>query len=120
VISSPAISYHGQTPDGTHYEKRDFLLQRVRDFVASGKTLDGIRLYTSVGTQEQFEPLIANWEFTSSFYRLTALLRKAAIPGLTLMTEALEGESHTTSWPIAFTHGIQAVFGTRMIPNGAT
>ncbi|MDB6009724.1 MAG: alpha/beta hydrolase [Gammaproteobacteria bacterium] len=120
VLSSPAISYHGQTPNGAHYEKRDFLLQRARDFVASGKTLDGICLYMSVGTQEQFEPLIANWEFTSGFYRLTALLRKAAIPGLTLMTEALVGESHTTSWPIAFTHGIQAVFGTRMISNGAT
>jgi uncharacterized protein len=119
VISSPAISYHGEAPNGIRYENQDFLLQRAREFIASGNTMDNVRLYMSVGTQEQFEPLIANWEFTSSFYRLIAVLRKGAIPGLTLITEALMGETHTTAWPIAFIHGIQAVFGTRTISDRA-
>jgi uncharacterized protein len=118
VISSPAVSYHGTTPNGTHYENHDFLLERAREFLAAAKSLYGMRLYMSVGTEEQFEPLIANWQFVSSFYRIVALIRGATVPGLTLMTEALSGETHTTAWPIAFMHGVGAVFGTRNISRG--
>jgi uncharacterized protein len=115
IVSSPTVNYHGVTPNGTRYETHDFMLQRARSFMASTKSLDGIKLYMSVGTEEEFEPLIANWQFTSSFYRMAALLRAAAIPGLGLMTEAFPGETHATVWSVAYTHGVQAVFGTRRI-----
>jgi hypothetical protein len=115
ICSSPTLIYHGVTPNGTRYEHHDFLLQRTREFIATSNSLNGIRLYLSVGSEEQFEPIIANWQFTSSFYRMIALLAEAAIPGLTLMSEVLMSETHTTVWPIAFTHGVQAVFGRRRL-----
>ncbi len=118
IISSPAVSYHGTTADGTRYEHHDFLFERATAFFATGNSLEGTRLYMSVGTEEQFEPSIANWQFVSSFYRMVALIKDAASPGLTLMTEALANETHTTAWPIAFIHGIQATLGTRSIPKG--
>jgi hypothetical protein len=39
-------------------------------------------------------------------------MKAAAIPGLEFTSEAFSGETHTTVWPIAFMHGIRAVFGT--------
>ncbi|MGO8973740.1 MAG: alpha/beta hydrolase [Steroidobacteraceae bacterium] len=112
ILSSPALAYHGETAAGVHYDANDFMLERAREFTTSGRSLTGIRLYMSVGTEEELEPLIANWHFTSSFYRMTALLRMAAIPDLNLMTEVFAGETHATVWPMAFMHGIQAVFAT--------
>jgi predicted alpha/beta superfamily hydrolase len=112
IISSPAVRYHGKTSAGINYENYDFLLQDARRFVLSGKPLNGGRVYMSVGTEEEFEPNLVDWQLTSSFYRLSALLKAAAMPGLTLLTEALQGETHMTAWPIAFMHGIQAVFRT--------
>jgi predicted alpha/beta superfamily hydrolase len=111
VLSSATVNYHGEAPSGTCYVNHDFMLQRARDFIASGKALHGIKLYMSVGTEEEFEPLIANWQFTSSFYRITALLKAAAIPGLKLTTEVFQGETHMSAWPIAFIHGMRAMFG---------
>lgn len=118
IISSPVLSYHGETPSGTRYENYDFMLQQAEDFIASGKSLAGIELYMSVGSEEEFEPLLANWRFTSSFYRMTALLKRAAIPGLKLMTEVFSGETHTTVWPVAFAHGVQTIFATRRAAGG--
>jgi len=116
IISSPGLIYHGDVTGGTkRYENYDFALQEVRAFIASGKSLPEVQLYLSVGTEEEFEPAIANFQLTSSFYRMAALLRAAAIPGLKLMTEVFAGETHQTAWPIAFIHGIQAVFGQRQV-----
>ena len=118
ICSSPTVVYNGVTPSGTRYENHDFMLQRAREFIAGGRSLNGVRLYLSVGTEEEFEPLIANWQFVSGFYRMVALLRRAAIPGLTLMAEAAHGETHTTVWPIAFMRGVQAILGTRRVSSG--
>jgi predicted alpha/beta superfamily hydrolase len=115
IISSPALTYHGTTPDGTIHDNDDFLLQRVRDFTVARESLGAVQLYISVGGQEQYEPLIGNWQMVSSFYRLVALLKQAEIPGLRLASEVFAGESHVTAWPIAFMHGIQSVFGTRRV-----
>jgi predicted alpha/beta superfamily hydrolase len=114
ITSSPAVLFHGTTPDGTRYENHEFMLERARAFAASGKSLHGVRLYLSAGTEEEFEPELAHWRITSGYYRLAALLKAAAIPGLTLITEVLVGESHTTTWPIAFMHGIRAVLGSQI------
>ena len=111
IISSPGLIYHGRSPAGVNYENYDFVLQEARRFIACAKPLSDIRVYMSVGTEEEYEPAFAQWQLTSSFYRMTALLKAAAIPGLELMTEAFAGETHLTVWPMAFIHGVRAVFG---------
>jgi uncharacterized protein len=113
IISTPALMYHGESSAGMHYENNDFLLRNARNFIHSRPSLDGVRIYMSVGAEEEFESTITEFQFTSSLYRLAALLRAAAIPGLELTTEVFPGETHLTVWPIAFIHGIQATFGTR-------
>lgn len=113
VISSPGLIYNGVSSAGVRYENYDFVLQYARSFMASGRSLKGVRLYVSVGTEEEFEPGLANWQLTSSFYRLVALLRGSPIEGLDLAAEAFAGETHSTVWPMAFVHGLQSVFGTR-------
>jgi predicted alpha/beta superfamily hydrolase len=112
IISSPGLFYHGAASAGVSYENYDFVLRDARRFIASGKTLCGVRAYMSVGSGEEFEPAYAQFQLTSSFYRMVALLRAASIPGIELMTEVFPGETHMTVWPMAFIHGVQAVFGT--------
>jgi hypothetical protein len=63
-----------------------------------------------VGAEEEFDSLRARWQFTSGFYHLAALLKRAAIPGLERVTEAVPGETHMTVWPIAFMHGVRTIF----------
>lgn len=109
IISSPALGYHGETPSGVRYENDEFLIRRVREFIASGQGLEGIALHVSVGMEEEFDPLIANWRFTSNFFRLIALLRQTPIPGLRFTFDAFSGKNHLTAWPLAFMHGIPAV-----------
>jgi len=82
-------------------------LELARHFLASGPLLDGTRLFLSVGTEEQFEPLIARWQFVSNFYQLVQLLKEAPPLGLEIRAEALAGETHATAWPIAFMHGLR-------------
>jgi hypothetical protein len=72
--------------------------------------MQGINLYLSVGSEEEFEPGLQPWQITSSFYRMAQLLKSSAIAGLGLKTEVFHGETHMTVWPMAFIHGIQAVF----------
>jgi len=114
IVSSPTLTYHGVTPVGTRYDNHDFMLRRARDFIASGASLDGIRLHMSVGGEEEFDPVVANWQFTSSFYRMATLMKGAAIPGLQLTSEVFAGRTHTTVWPDAVIHGIRAVLGNSM------
>lgn len=112
IISSPGLIYDGTSSAGINYENYDFLLQHAREFVASGKSLDGVTVYMSVGAEEEFEAGLEQWHLTSGFYRMIALMKAAAIPGLVLLTEVFSDETHATAWPIAFMHGVQAVFGT--------
>jgi uncharacterized protein len=109
IISSPGLTYHGRSPGGVHYENYDFMLERARQFAAAKRTLGGIRLCLSVGGKEEFEPELACWRLTSSFYQMVAFLKSAEIPGLELITELLLGETHATAWPIAYMHGVRAV-----------
>jgi predicted alpha/beta superfamily hydrolase len=113
VISSANMIFHGESSAGVPYDNHDFLLQEARAFIASGRALHGVSLFLSVGTEEEFEEGLGRSQLTSSFYRMAALLKAAAIPGLTLMVEALQGETHMTAWPIAFIRGVPAVFRVR-------
>jgi len=112
IISSPCVQFHGESSGGVMYENFDFLLREARRFIASGISLAGINLYLSVGSEEEFEPGTQRYQLTSSFYRMAALLKDAHLPGLRLVTEAFAGETHMTVWPMAFMHGLQAVFRT--------
>lgn len=112
IISSPSLTYHGISQSGAEYDNYEFLLKQAQQFAASGRALPGLRMYMSVGSEEEFEPTYAKWQLTSSFYRLAAFLKSAAIPGLQLTTEIFAGETHMTVWPMAFIHGVQAVYGT--------
>ncbi len=109
IISSPGVIYNGRTPGGTQYDNYEFVLDDARKFIASGKSLSGVRVYMSVGTEEEFEPYLAQWQLTSSFYRMAKLLKTSVIPGLELTSEVFPGERHMTVWPLAFMHGVQAV-----------
>jgi predicted alpha/beta superfamily hydrolase len=111
IVSSPVLTYDGMTADGSQYEHHDFMLERLRQFAAAGSALHGVHLCLSVGSEEESRPVIANWHFTSSAYRMAALLRELRIPGLKWTFEALAGETHITAWPIAFMHGIRRCFG---------
>ena len=115
VVSSPGVTYHGKAPGGIHYDNDEFGLRMVRDFAASGQDLHGVRLYLSVGAEEEYESGLANWRLTSSLQRLSNVFKETAIPGLEVMTEIIPEEGHITVWPIAFIHGIQTMFGTRNV-----
>lgn len=100
VISSPGISY-----DGDHYGIRE-----AQEFIASGRPLNA-RLVMSVGEEEEFDRDVERAQLVSSFYRLAALLRGSAIPDLKFSCHVVPGGTHVGVWPIAFGHGVQAVYG---------
>lgn len=111
ICGSPGLLMHGVTPGGFAYDNYDCGGLLVRDFIASGKSLDGIKLYMSMGEDE--ENVV--WKMVQGFYDMLKSLKTAAIPGLQVMSELLPAESHITGVPNAFVHGVQAVFGTRRI-----
>jgi predicted alpha/beta superfamily hydrolase len=115
ICSSPTIAYSGVDSTGLRHENNEFMLRRVEDFIKSGNSFDDVQLYLSVGSEEQFDPARTNWQFVSGYYRLVTLLKQSPIPGLITMSEVLVGETHMTSWPIAFIHGVQSVFGMRRV-----
>src|SRR5690606_7434891 len=102
------------------------------EFIASGRRLDRVKLYLSIGTEEDFQALYygelqpgverdlkrayyGEAQLTSTFFRMAALLKHAAIPGLEIIVEPFAGEVHMTVYPMAFIHGVQAVFGLRRV-----
>jgi uncharacterized protein len=111
IVSSPGLIYHGESSAGMRYDEYDFVLQYARSFIESGAALPGIRLFMSVGTEEEYEPQLLQWRPTSSFYRMAALLRAASIPGLAFIAETFAGERHETIWPRAFICGVHALLG---------
>lgn len=115
IVSSPGVIYHGEAPGGAQFENNEFGLAMAREFMARHKSLNGVKLYMSAGAEEEFEPDIAAWRLTSSLTRLAKVLHDGTPAGLELMTEIIPGETHITVWPIAFTHGVQAMLGTRRV-----
>lgn len=112
ILSSPGLIYHGRSSAGVDYEQYEFALDYARKLIDARRALPEVGLYLSVGSDEEFEPGLEQWQLTSSFYRLARLLAAAAIPGLRVHAETLAGETHMTVWPMAFIHGIQAVMRT--------
>lgn len=113
IVSSTPMIFHGVL-DGVQYDHCEFLFDEARRFIRTKPSLDDVKLYMSVGTEEEFEFNLKEVQMTSSFYKMAALLKTAAIPGLTVHAEALAGETHLTAWPISFVRGVQAIFGIRI------
>jgi predicted alpha/beta superfamily hydrolase len=99
-ISSPGLSYDGD----------DYGLREAQRYVASGRPLSG-KLFMAVADQEEFEPGFEKLRLVSNFYRLASLLREATNLGLSFTSQVIGGETHVSVWPIAFSHGIQALYG---------
>jgi predicted alpha/beta superfamily hydrolase len=114
LVSSPGLVYHGEMP-GLHLENDTFGLRMAEDFIASGRSLEGKRLYLSAGGEEEFEPALGGWQIVSGLVRMSKILRSAQLPGLEVLTEVIPGETHMTVWPISFMHGVQAMLGTRKV-----
>jgi predicted alpha/beta superfamily hydrolase len=114
IISSASLSFRGTSSGGVHYEECDFVCDQARAFIGERRTLDDVRLYISVGGEEELEPALAPWQMTSSFMRMLALLKFADMPGLHLTAEIIAGGRHMTVWPVSFIHGVQAVFTTEV------
>lgn len=112
ILSSPGLIYHGRSSAGIDYENHDFGLRIAAKFIADRKTLPDVRVHLSVGAEEEYEAVRAQWQLTSSFHRLVALLRAANIEGLHLTSEVFAGETHMTALPMAFMHGVQTVLGS--------
>jgi predicted alpha/beta superfamily hydrolase len=116
IVSSPGLVYNGVI-GGTQLDNDAFGLRLIEDTIASGRSLDGKRLYLSAGGEEEFEPALGGWQIVSGVVRASKILRAARLPGFELMTEVIPRESHITVWPIAFAHGVQAMLGTRRVPD---
>lgn len=112
-VSSPSLFWHGETPGGYQYDNFDFGMQMARSFVNTNPVLNDVKIYLSVGADEEFQPGYENGRLVSSFYEMASLLKRANIPGLEVLTEVHLGETHFTVWPVAFIHGIRAVFQSR-------
>jgi len=115
IVSSPGLVFDGPWHEDGPVLRSAFGLEMAEEFAASGRSLDGKRLYLGAGGEEEYDPLIGGWQNVSGLFRMSRLLRHAAIPGLNLMTEVIPGEGHNSVWPITFTHGVQAMLGTRRI-----
>jgi uncharacterized protein len=100
ILSSPGLCWDGD-PHG---------IEPVERFIASKQRLDA-EVFLSVGSEEEFEPRYSRSQFCSGYYRLAALIRRAQIPGLDFTNRIFLGETHASVWPMAFTHGVQRVFG---------
>ncbi len=113
-------NYVVSSPGWFNHKDDDFGFRMVRRFISSSPTLQDTKLYMSVGTEEDYQPTYylasqVGASLTADFFRMVALLKNAAIPGLTIMAEPIPNEVHISVWPIAFMHGVQAVFGMRRI-----
>ena len=100
IISSPGISFDGD----------DFALRQASEFIAKGKTVK-VKVFMSVGLEEEFEPgLTQKWSLVSNYYRMAQLLRGAKIPGFEFVTKVFPSETHSTVPYVAFSHGVRALY----------
>ncbi len=111
-------NYILSSPGRFSYKGEDISFRMVRErLIEPARALHGVKLYMSIGTDEDLQPFYyaAHSALVTDFFRMTAMLKDAGIAGLDLMIEVIPNETHILVWPIAFMHGVQAVFGLRQL-----
>lgn len=103
LLASPSICYGDD----------EYGIDEAQAFIARGERLDA-RVFMAVGELEEFDAdeSVAKPRFVSSICRLAALLHVARVPGLDLSCRIFPGETHASIWPVAFTHGVRALYGS--------
>jgi predicted alpha/beta superfamily hydrolase len=107
LLASPSICYGDN----------EYGIDEAREFIASGRHHDA-RVFLAAGELEELDAdeAVAKPRFVSSVCRLAALLHNARVPGLDLSYRIFPGETHASIWPVAYTHGVQALYGRAACP----
>lgn len=102
LLVSPSLSYCGV----------DYGIQEARDHIALGGAPKG-NVFMAVGELEELDDSrsVSNSQFVSSAYRMAAVMRAAQSDALSLTCRVFPGETHASVWPVAFSHGVRALFG---------
>lgn len=95
---------------GTFFGGKDFGVELAEAFIQSERVC-AAKVFLSVGELEEFGPLQERYEMVTSYYRLAKSLKRSGIPGLDVTGRVFPGETHATAWPLAFIHGLKALFG---------
>jgi predicted alpha/beta superfamily hydrolase len=100
ILGSPATSFSGD----------NFGTELVREFVAS-EAVANAKVYISVGELEEFERGQSQCDLVSGYYLLRKVLQQVNIPGLDIAGQVFPGETHSTAWTLAFSHGLRKLLG---------
>jgi hypothetical protein len=103
VISSPSI----------HYDN-EIVLSYEQNFAEYNKDLKA-KVYISAGEREEVDdPLIQpSFLFVSNVLLLSERLKGRQYPGLQLNAQIIEGETHASVMPVAFSRGLRWVFNRK-------
>ncbi len=101
ILGSPATSYDGH----------NFAVELAQHFSNSGRTMDA-KVFMSVGELEEFKRGHGPLGLVSGCYLFAKYLRNSPIRNLDLTFRVFPGETHATSWTLAFAHGLRALFGS--------
>jgi hypothetical protein len=100
VIGSPAI----------HHDNR-VVLAYESSYAESHDDLP-VRMFMAVGAREEMDDHLIDpsFQFVTNVKVLAERLQKRRYPGLQLTTRVLEGETHFSAIPAAFSRGLRVVF----------
>lgn len=108
IISSPKLSFRREA--NAVIGSEEFLRPHLLNLMHSSESLRGVRIFMSVGTNEEYDPALLPWRLVRSFDHLVSLFRQNPRFEFSLTANKLAGETHATAWPIAFAHGIRTMF----------
>lgn len=97
ILGSPATSYNG------HH----FGIELAQAFIETRRALQA-QVYMTAGELEEF---YGRFDLVSGYYLMAKFLKEAAIPGLDLKVRLFPEQTHATSWALAFSYGMKALFG---------
>ncbi|HET9446767.1 MAG TPA: alpha/beta hydrolase-fold protein [Steroidobacteraceae bacterium] len=100
ILASPSLTFDGD----------EYLLDEAREFAAASRLR--ARVFIGVGEEEENSTVasIAKARFVSSARRLAEILRSSAGGSTDLYLRIYAGETHSSVWPFAFTHGLRRLF----------
>jgi len=96
IIASPDISHDGR-----------IILENIRSFLEGDQIITG-NIYSAVGEKEG-DKTINNWK------EFIELIENQKSKDFKLTSELLPKETHLSMIPVAFTHGLRAVYGKKLV-----